>query len=70
MVLALMLMTIAPWCVPALMASKASFKVVKEPEPVPDEAVRVTCENPESELQSRMAQRSDLLKRRFLHPTD
>ena len=43
MVLALILMTIVPVWVPALIASKAPFRVVNEPEAVPEVAVRVTC---------------------------
>ena len=43
----MILMTIAPLCVPALMASNAPFRVVNEPLAVPDVAVRVTaCEYP------------------------
>ena len=41
-VLAFILITIAPLWVPALMASKAPFKVVKEPDAVPEVAVKVT----------------------------
>ena len=43
MVLALILITISPLWVPALIASKAPFRVVNEPLAVPDVAVRVTC---------------------------
>ena len=44
--LAFILITIAPLWVPALMASKAPFKVVNDPDAVPEVAVKVTCENP------------------------
>jgi hypothetical protein len=48
-----MLMTIAPWWVPALIASNAPFRVLNEPEAVAELAVRVTCEFTVSEQHSR-----------------
>lgn len=66
-VLALMLITITPWCVPPLMASKAPYSVVNDPVVVPELAVSVTCAPVETEMQSRKTETTDFRKKHFTH---
>ena len=42
----LIMMVIVPLCVPALMAAKASLRVVYDPEVVAEVAVRLICAKP------------------------
>lgn len=63
-VLLLIFMTISPLWVPVLMASKAPLSVVKEPEAVPELAVRVTWEKP-TIGQNRSKPDKRMLKKRF-----
>ena len=64
-VFALIFITISPLWVPALMASNAPFRVVNEPEAVPEVAVRVTCEKPALENRSKKQMKIDLMHKRF-----